>query len=532
MRKIYKLLTDSLRKTLDEMGFQNAESLLEKQKIFETVLIKYENKKDDTKKKERIQEYLRIIFEKEILTDSEREDLYVCYDLRVKRNLNLEEIKSSQIYTYLRHKYPHLCNEDMGSKSVELYQKFHKYFKGDGDTPAGLCNRLKPFIDIDKNNILYENNDEYISQGIRLFLLIFDLEHRYDLAREDEFDETEKTINLMKMLKNSTMENANLEFSDMKTRNGHIMRELQKALFMSIDSDKAFAITERINSIIYSFQLWHMRYNALIFNFQELPDDYYQKIYEALFLADEQIKETPIMEISAGESENSFLETVFLKVKLNEALGRQEDLIKNYDSIIELEKESVPNKMGQAYKTERRRVSIKDPEAINKFFRRDDNRRILYRMVYGKDELKNNEWQRFNRAKKYVDSYIDMQRQNTNNATTILVTDIASVMRLSLFKDKLRIPNKFYHAKTQDMRTIGTDFYKGTETFEKNQTACIELVRWHTLCCSGEQEKNVDFYFKSLQCIDEILKWVLSADTSGELEIRYRNANNVLIEIL
>ena len=417
------------------------------------------------------------LVERLFIGETRLEQIYGCYDLRISRKLTDEELTGAVWMSALADKFP---------DSVKTTKDI-----GDGvyREESGLDDCLKEMgVDVtafsDKN------------EKVRLFFFLY--RFKTDIRRY-----------LNSFFSKPTLENVdNFRVGDI-TRNGEMMRKLKNSVARGISDSASRTIQETLVDIILQWQdeliKVHEISQALTpeLNIQDL-----QRINNNL---DQLMRFTSNSENHLGKYQHSLLETFYLKLCQHENIGRQHDLL---DLQTRIKPVSEMSTAGNITPLKYKHVQKKDI-----FLYIENNRSLLARIVFNKQDITSNEYAKFDRIAADIPTFIEVLSDNTfyKRSKTIPAALIVSYLLIAnspIVKE--RLPNPFYHYKTSDQKTLNAERKNGIQAFRKNQIALIFLViRQMDVLLGRTQERSILDQIEIK--VDKIIRKILSCNSTGDM---------------
>lgn len=235
-----------------------------------------------------------------------------------KKKLELE-LMNKKIFKEDKQLLKKQLDEKMKSFKKEVFDEKVKEFSIKFTRSGGLIERIKKFLNFDIK-LFDTNNLKYQSEIFKILYFFYMIDYKYF-----------PNINVLKLLSNQSMENADNSFFDMVTNNGRVIRFIKNQLEKELSLSVKMKIQEAL-SIISS------RWNDLYEDAWKQVAYFAQHGYESVkiesinsfILKTSAINTSTI--VKTGEYRHSPIETLYLKILQGENLGLIKDMLKLHDT--------------------------------------------------------------------------------------------------------------------------------------------------------------------------------------------------------
>lgn len=417
------------------------------------------------------------LVERLLIGESRLEQIYGCYDLRISRKLTDAELTGVVWMSALLDKFP-----DSVKTTTDIYDNV--YGKKDG-----LADRLK---ELGINVTAF--SDE--SEKVRLLFFLYCFENGNSMYLKSFFSKP-------------TLENVdNFRVGDI-TRNGELMRKLKNSVARGILDSASRTIQETLVGIILQWQDELIKVHEI--SQAQTPELNIQDLQRINNNLDQLMIFISNSENHLGKYQHSLLETFYLKLCQHENVGRQRDLL---DLQTRIKPVSEMSTAGNIAPLICKHVQKNDISLYIK-----ENRSLLARIVFNKQDITSNEYAKFDRMAADIPKFIAVLSDNTfyKRSKTIpaaLIVSYLLVANSPIVKE--RLPNPFYRHETSDQKTLNAERKNGIQAFRKNQIALIFLViRQMDVLLGRTQERSILDQIEIK--VDKIIRKILSCNSTGDM---------------
>ena len=419
--------------------------------------------------------------EKNIVGQDRLKKIYGKYTLGITHSFSALELNDS---IWIRDLVDTLDNDEWDEFEIERY-----FYRKEEDGCGLVCRLQKLGIDLQR----FPNDGEKVK--LLFFLCCFEKQRR---------------IKMIPFLSNPTLENVDNGIIGGITRNGALISEIKINIQKEITNRYIKDSKEKLKNISYQWQniiervLYKLDLDVGGWNEKDLERiDLQLQFVQSMFLSNKII-----------QYKDTLLETFYLKILQHENLGRENDII----DIQEVDRQGDDPVASWVNQYKKLLNQVVNEGEIKEFIK--DNRKKLANMVFRK-KTSSNDLKKFDGASNKIVFYLGMLEDNTlwkrEDGIPVLII-ISCIQEIIELNKNEKVKNQFYRYKTEDLRTLNTELYRGKEAYAKSQIAWVEKVRYRYNSNLGKRDRAIITY-KIITHLDNLIIKIYESNSLEDMQV-------------